>query len=105
MVTDEDYSYGDEHRVKYWLIESLCCTPETIISIKKENLKEGQAPGWLSGLSIQLLISTQDTILEFVGLSPSSGSVLTAQSLEPALDSVSPSLSVPPPLMLCLSQK
>ena len=32
-----------------------------------------------------------------------SGSVLTAQSLEPALDSVSPLLSAPPPLMLCLS--
>ena len=31
------------------------------------------------------------------------GSVLTAQSLEPASDSVSPSLSAPPSLMLCLS--
>ena len=31
------------------------------------------------------------------------GSVLTAQSLEPASDSVSPSLSAPPLLMLCLS--
>ena len=31
------------------------------------------------------------------------GSVLTAQSLEPALDSVSPSLSAPSLLMLCLS--
>ena len=28
------------------------------------------------------------------------GSVLTAQSLEPALDSVSPSLSLPPPLFV-----
>ena len=37
------------------------------------------------------------------GLSPSSGSVLTAQSLEPASESVSPSLSAPPPLVLCLS--
>ena len=35
--------------------------------------------------------------------SPVSGSVLTAQSLEPASDSVSPPLSTPPPLMLCLS--
>ena len=32
-----------------------------------------------------------------------SGSVLTAQSLEPALDSMSPSLSAPPLLILCLS--
>ena len=47
----------------------------------------------------------QVMITRFVGLSPASGSVLTAQSLEPALDSVSPSLSAPPPLMLCLSVK
>ena len=38
-----------------------------------------------------------------MGLSPASGSVLTARSLEPASDSVSPSLSAPSPLMLCLS--
>ena len=31
----------------------------------------------------------------FMGLSPVLGSVLTAQSLEPALDSVSPSLPLP----------
>ena len=39
--------------------------------------------------------------------SPASGSVLTAQSLEPASVSVSPSLSAPPLLVLCLplSQK
>ena len=42
----------------------------------------------------------------FVGLSPSSGSVLTAQSLEPASDSVSPFLSAPPPThTLSLSQE
>ena len=34
--------------------------------------------------------------------SPAAGSVLTTQSLEPASDSVSPSLSAPPPLVLCL---
>ena len=37
-------------------------------------------------------------ILQSVSSSPTLGSVLTAQSLEPAWDSVSPSLSVPPPL-------
>ena len=47
--------------------------------------------------SAQLMISRS------VSLSPASGSVLMAQSLEPALDSVSPSLSAPPLLMLCLS--
>ena len=39
----------------------------------------------------------------FVGSSPTLGSVLTAQSLEPASNSVSPSLSAAPLLMLCLS--
>ena len=47
--------------------------------------------------------SAQVMISQFVNLSLMSGSVLTAQSLEPALDSVSPSLSAPPSLMLCLS--
>ena len=36
-------------------------------------------------------------------LSPASGSVLTVRILEPALDSVSPSLSAPPRLTLCLT--
>ena len=46
-------------------------------------------------------------ISQIVGSSPTLGSVLTAQNLEPALDSVSPSLSVPPLLefSLYLSQK
>ena len=41
----------------------------------------------------------------FVGSSPALGSVQTAQSLEPASDSVcvSPSLSAPPPHTHCLS--
>ena len=47
--------------------------------------------------------SAQVTISQSVGSSPTSGSVLMAQSLEPASDSVSPSLSAPPLLMLCLS--
>ena len=53
--------------------------------------------------SVKCLISAQVMISHFVSLSPASGSVLTAQSLEPASDSVSPSLSAPPPLMLALS--
>ena len=47
--------------------------------------------------------SAQVMISWSVSSSPALGSVLTAQSLEPASDSVSPSLSDPPPLMLCLS--
>ena len=56
----------------------------------------GGSVGWASGHD-QVMIS------QFVGSSPTSGSVLTAWSLEPALDSVSPSLSAPPQLTLCLS--
>ena len=53
--------------------------------------------------SIECLTLAQVMISQFVGSSPTSGSVLTAQSLEPVSDSVSPSLSAPPPLTLCLS--
>ena len=51
---------------------------------------------------VKHLTSAQVMILRFVGSSPMSGSVLTAQSLESALDSVSPFLSLPPPLTPCL---
>ena len=53
--------------------------------------------------SVEHLISAQVMISWFMGLSPASGSVLTAESPEPALDSVSPSLIAPPSLVLCLS--
>ena len=45
---------------------------------------------------VKHLTSAQVTISQFVGLSPASGSVLTAGSPEPALDSVSPSLCSSP---------
>ena len=56
---------------------------------------------WVAQL-VERTTSVQVMILQFVSSSPASGSVLTAQSLEPASDSVSPSLSAPPMLMLCL---
>ena len=50
--------------------------------------------------------SAQVMISRSVNLSPVLGSVLTVQRLEPASDSVFPSLSVPPPLtFLSLSQR
>ena len=52
---------------------------------------------------VKFLTSAQVMLLQLMGLSPVSGSVLTAQSLEPASDSVSPSLSAPPLLPLSLS--
>ena len=48
--------------------------------------------------SAQLMISL------FMGSSLTSGSEQTAQSLEPASDSLSPSLSTLPPIVLCLSK-
>ena len=53
--------------------------------------------------SVKRPTSAQVMILRSVGSSPASGSVLTVQNLEPVSDSVSPFLSAPPPLMLCLS--
>ena len=58
---------------------------------------------WVAQL-VKCLTSAQVMSSRFMGSSPMSGSVLTAQSLEPDLDSVSPSLSAPPLLTLCLSQ-
>ena len=60
--------------------------------------------GCLSGSVSKRPASAQVMISQFVSSSPTSGSVLTAHSLEPASDSVSPSLSAFPPLALCLSK-
>ena len=57
---------------------------------------------WVAQL-VKHLTLAQVLISRFMSSSPTLGSVLTAQSLEPASDSVSPSLSAPPPLMLCLA--
>ena len=53
--------------------------------------------------SVERLTSAQVMISWSTCSSPASSSVLTAQSLEPASDSLSPSLSAPP--LLTLSQK
>ena len=55
--------------------------------------------------SVKCPTSAQVMISRLVSSSPSSGSVLTAQSLEP-LQILCPSLSLsaPPPLTLCLSK-
>ena len=55
--------------------------------------------------SVRRLTSAQVMISRAVSLSPMLGSMLKAQSLEPASDSVSPSLSVHPWLMLSLALK
>ena len=62
---------------------------------------------YLSGTWVAELVkrptSAQVMISQFVTLSPASGSVLTAQNLEPASGSVSPSFSDSALLLLCLS--
>ena len=56
---------------------------------------------WVAQL-VECPNSAQVMISRFGVSSPMSGSALTAQSLEPASDSVPPSLSDPPLLMLFL---
>ena len=71
------------------------------LSLSKINKHWG---AWVAQL-VKHLTLAQVMISRFGSLSPASGSVLTAQSLEPALDSVSPSLSAPPLLALWPSLK
>ena len=70
------------------------------LHLKELEKEQKGVPGWISQLSIWFL--AQAMISQFMDSSPMSGSVLTAQSLEPALDSVSPLFSAPPSLALCL---
>ena len=72
---------------------------DTAKALARRNKKGGT---WVAQL-VKHLTLAQVMISWFVGSSPALGSVLTAQSLEPASNSVSPSLSAPPLLMLCLS--
>ena len=65
----------------------------------KININRG---AWVAQ-SVERLTSAQVMISRSVSSSPTSGFVLTAQNLGPVSDSVSPSLSDPPPFMLCLS--
>ena len=62
---------------------------EEVTSELKIRVREGM--GRLGG-SVKRLTSAQVMISRSVSSSPTSGSVLTAQSLEPVSDSVSPSL-------------
>ena len=66
-----------------------------------EGGKEGGRGAWVAQ-SVKHLTSSQVMVSQLMSLSATLGSALSAQSLDPASDSVSPSLSAPPPLMLCL---
>ena len=95
-----------------WLRHILAATLGTLLKLfepqplhlqngAKNRIYQG---AWVAQ-SVKCPTSAQVMISQFMGSSPASGSVLTAQGLEPALDSVSPSLCGPPWLMLCLSFK
>ena len=68
------------------------------LSSLSNKLKKTQSQGaWVAQL-VKHPTLAQVMISYFMSLSPTSGSVLTSQSLDPALDSMSPSLSAPPQL-------
>ena len=85
--------------------KSLCLPLDFTVTprcfFKKDSLFGGT---WVAQ-SAKRLTSAQIMISPSVSSSPASGSMLTAQSLEPAVDSVSPSLSSLPLLTCSLSQK
>ena len=62
-----------------------------------------QVRGTWVAQSVKRLTSAQVMISQLVGSSPVSGSMLSVQSLEPASDSVSPSVSAHPLLVFSLS--
>ena len=84
---------------KYWVYQYTSTRPS--LQQWSLGLKMMCRGTWVAQ-SVKRLTSTWIMISWSVGSSPVSGSVLTAQSLEPALDSVSPSLSAPPWLVFSL---
>ena len=86
-------------------IVSLSPTSGVQLTKKKKLIqRDDQRGAWVAQL-VKHPTSAQVVISRFMGSSPTSGSVLTAQSPEPVSDSVSPSLSAPPLLMVCLCLK
>ena len=83
------------------------CPPPLITSSWSFSFLNSNLGGARVAPSAKHPTSAQVVMSRSVGSSPASGSVLTAQGMDPASDSVSPCLSAPPPitLFLCLSQK
>ena len=84
-------------RLLGWVLIPDCKGSQIPFPCKKRKLWDT----WVAQ-SVKHLTSARVMMWQFLSLSPESGSVLTAESLEPASDYVSPSLSTPPPLVLCL---
>ena len=92
------------HSTKYKLGDyQVTCFTEISKSQQHSYIRTHNWRGPWVAQSVQQPISAQVMISQLVGSGPTSGSVLTARSLEPASDSVSPSLSAPSLLMLGLS--
>ena len=87
-----------------WARQSRHLRMNKVISKGETQLPHRDMPwGACVAQSVKRPTSAQVMSSRFVRSSHASGSVLTAQSLEPVSDSVSPSLSDPPLFMLCLS--
>ena len=69
--------------------------PSGVFEVLHIVIKSGNRGTWVTQ-SVECPTLAQVMISQFVSSSPTSGSVPMAQSLEPALDSVSPSLSALP---------
>ena len=93
IITQE---HGSEHRPT----ASQSIQLDSVTYAHANCLKAAGVSGWLSQLSVRLLVSAQIMILWFVRSSPCIG--LCAGSAEPTWGTLSPSVSAPPPLVLCL---
>ena len=88
-----------------WPLPTDACI-EILQDVLKEEYPPSLEDSWRGAgvvQSVKCPTSDQVMISQFVSSSPVSDSVLTALSLEPASDSVSPSLSAPPPIKRSLS--
>ena len=79
-----------------WLSTSLPRSAQNVLEDSRLILLRTVTEGRLGGSVAYASTSAQVVVSRSVGSSPTSDSVLTARSLEPAWDSVSPSLSAPP---------
>ena len=102
MINDRHKGWWTETRAQ----PSLCSTQK--VCVLQERIRPGAhkwplTRGAWGAPSVKLPSSAQVMVSQFVGSSPAWGSVLTAGSLEPVSDSVSPSLSLPLPRLHSVS--
>ena len=88
---------------KISMSRDVMCSTVTLVNNLHCNFESCSEEGTWVAQSVKRLTSAQVMISYLVGSSPALGSVLTAQSLEPVSDSVSPLSLLFPPLTLCLS--